>query len=248
MHIIPVIDLKNGQVVLARQGKRRLYQPLSTPLCSEPDILAATRAYLSVFAFRTFYIADLDAIENNGNNHSTITRMLETFTDIKLWIDAGLDPFIKARSQPFHDRVSNVLGSETNISPEQVYDHAQAADCILSLDFDDRGFLGNEEILKRVLSPPLPILPKRLIIMSLACVGRNAGPDLARIGHVMNRLRGNKLSGKQVYARVYAGGGVRNLDDLTALAGRGVYGALLASSLHNKAITSKDLMSLKRAV
>ena len=227
MHIIPVIDLKDGLVVTARQGKRQTYRPLATPLCPEPDILAVTRAYLSVFPFKTFYIADLNAIENNGNNHALITRLLEMQGDISLWIDSGLDLFINENSRPFQHRVSNVLGSETGIAIEQLGNYTRKSDCILSLDYAAGGLLGNMDLLNQ---PAL--LPQRLIIMSLQRVGTNAGPDLVRISSLVDKLRDKQ---------VYAAGGMRNADDLRLLATHGVHGALIASALHNKTITSKHL-------
>ena len=230
MHIIPVIDLKDGLVVTARQGKRQTYRPLATPLCPEPDILAVTRAYLSVFPFKTFYIADLNAIENNGNNHALITRLLEIQGDISLWIDSGLDLFINENSRPFQDRVSNVLGSETGIAIEQLGNYTRKSDCVLSLDYAAGDLLGNMDLLDQ---PAL--LPQRLIIMSLQRVGTNAGPDLVRISSLVDKLRDKQ---------VYAAGGIRNADDLRLLATHGVHGALIASALHNKTITSKHLNAL----
>ena len=230
MHIIPVIDLKDGLVVTARQGKRQTYRPLATPLCQEPDILAVTRAYLSVYPFKTFYIADLNAIENNGNNHALITRLLEMLGDISLWIDSGLDLFINENSGPFQHRVSNVLGSETGIAIEQLGNYTRKSDCILSLDYAAGGLLGNMDFLDQ---PAL--LPQRLIIMSLQRVGTNAGPDLVRISSLVDKLRDKQ---------VYAAGGMRNADDLRLLSAHGVHGALIASALHNKTITSKHLNAL----
>ena len=230
MHIIPVIDLKDGLVVTARQGKRQTYRPLATPLCPEPDILAVTRAYLSVFPFKTFYIADLNAIENNGNNHALITRLLEMQGDISLWIDSGLDLFINENSRPFQHRISNVLGSETGIAIEQLGNYTRKSDCILSLDYAAGGLLGNMDLLNQ---PAL--LPQRLIIMSLQRVGTNTGPDLVRISSLVDKLRDKQ---------VYAAGGMRNADDLRLLATHGVHGALVASALHNKTITSKHLNTL----
>ena len=232
MHIIPVIDLKDGLVVTARQGKRQTYRPLATPLCPEPDILAVTRAYLSVFPFKTFYIADLNAIENNGNNHALITRLLETNDEISLWIDSGLKLFISENSSPFQDRVSNVLGSETGIAIDQLADYTRKPDSILSLDYTGRRLLGNIDLLER---PDL--LPQRLILMALERIGSNRGPDLERICNLID-----KLPDKQVYAA----GGVRNADDLRLLSAHGVHGALLASSLHNKKITSGHLLQLQK--
>ena len=230
MHIIPVIDLKDGLVVAAREGKRQAYRPLATPLCPEPDILAVSRAYLSVFPFRTFYIADLNAIENNGNNHSLIIRLLETFGDIRLWIDSGLDPFPSEHARLFRDRASIIVGSETGITPDQLHNYTRKSDCILSLDYDGRRLLGDMDVLEE---PAL--LPQRIIIMSLKQVGSAAGPDLERINSLMNKLRGKQ---------VYAAGGVRDAGDVRLLAARGMHGALIATALHNKTITSEHLAAL----
>ena len=227
MHIIPVIDLKDGLVVAARQGKRQTYRPLATPLCPEPDILAVSRAYLSLFPFRTFYIADLNAIENNGDNRALIIRLLETHGDISLWIDAGLGPFMYENSMLFRDRVSIILGSETGISAEQLDNYKRKSDFILSLDYAGTRLLGDMDLLE----DPAP-LPQRVIIMSLQRVGSDSGPDLERINSLVD-----KLHGKQVYA----GGGVRNTEDLRLLATHGIHGALIATALHNKTITSEHL-------
>lgn len=227
MHIIPVIDLKDGLVVAARQGQRHTYRPLATPLCPDPDILAVSRAYLSIFPFRTFYIADLNAIENTGNNHTQITRLLQTHGDLDLWVDAGLDPYTHENSGPHHDRITTVLGSETGITPAQLGNYTRKPHCILSLDYTGNHFLGNGHILDE---PAL--LPQRIIIMSLQHVGSNAGPDLERISSLAD-----KLQGKQVYAA----GGIRNAGDLRLLAAHGMHGALLASALHNRTITGSHL-------
>ena len=230
MHIIPVIDLKDGLVVMAGPGERQTYQPLATPLCPKPDILAVTRAYLSLSPFKTFYIADLNAIENNGDNHTLITRLLKTNDEISLWIDSGLKLFSSRNSSSFQDRVCNVLGSETGIAIDQLADYTRKPDSILSLDYTGRRLLGNIDLLER---PDL--LPRRLIIMALERVGSNRGPDLERICNLID-----KMPDKQVYAA----GGVRNADDLRLLAARGVHGALLASSLHNRMITREHLNTL----
>lgn len=232
MHIIPVIDLKDGLVVAARQGKRQTYKPLASPLCQQPDLPAVILAYLSVFPFRTFYIADLNAIEQSGNNHAHITRMLETHRDINLWIDSGTDPFLNDNTVCFTDRVSNVLGSETGITSEQLDYYTRKSDCILSLDFRGGELLGNPDL------PAQPSrLPQRIIIMNLERVGTHAGPDLEHIGSLLTRLPGKQ---------VYAAGGVRNTEDLRLLAEHGVHGALVASALHDKTITSEHLARISK--
>lgn len=217
-------------MVAARQGKRHTYRPLASPLCPQPALPAVIRAYLSVFPFRTFYVADLNAIENNGNNHALIRRLLETHSDISLWIDSGLDPFVNEIAGPFRDRVSNVLGSETGITPEQLDHYTRKSDCILSLDYRRGGLLGSPD-----LSTQPARLPRRVIIMNLERVGSHAGPDLEQVRSLVQRLPGKQ---------VYAAGGVRNTKDLRELADLGVHGTLIASALHDKTITSEHLAEL----
>ena len=53
MQIIPVIDLKDGVVVHARQGKREHYQAISTNLCQSADIYKVIEAFLGVYDFDT---------------------------------------------------------------------------------------------------------------------------------------------------------------------------------------------------
>ena len=153
--------------------------------------------------------------------------MLETYPDINLWIDSGLDPFIHENPGLFRDRISIILGTETGITPGQLGNYTRKSDCILSLDYAGTRFLGDMDLLKQ---PAL--LPQRIIIMSLQRVGSDSGPDLERIDSLLEKLRGKQL---------YAAGGVRNTGDLRLLSDHGVHGALLASSLHNKTITSEHL-------
>ena len=221
-------------MVAARHGKRETYAPLASALCPQPDLPAVIRAYLSVFPFRTFYIADLNAIEKNGNNHALITRMLETHNGINLWIDSGADPFINDNSAPFRDRVHNVLGSETGISIEQLDHYTRKSDCILSLDYRGGELLGNPD-----LTAQPSLLPQRVIVMNLERVGSHTGPDLEHIRSLLNRLPGKQ---------VYAAGGVRNAEDLRLLAGHGLHGALVATALHDKIITSEHLQQFNMDV
>ena len=227
MHIIPVIDLKDGRVVAARQGQRHRYQPLCTPLCPASGILAVIRGYLSVFPFKTFYIADLNAIANNGNNHEIIVQALETWPDLDLWIDSGLHPFIDHDAAVHRRRIHNVLGTETGITLEQLAYYTRKSDCILSLDYTQGQLLGAIEMLDH---PEL--LPQQVIIMSLDRVGSHNGPDLERLRSLRDKLPGKRL---------YAAGGVRNAEDLYLLTANDVHGALIASALHNGVITSGHL-------
>ena len=75
MRIIPVLDLKGGEVVRAEKGRRDLYRPIVTPLCDGSDPVAVAEGLRTLFPFPVFYIADLDAIEGRAPNIAALTRL-----------------------------------------------------------------------------------------------------------------------------------------------------------------------------
>ena len=71
--------------------------------------------------------------------------------------------------------------------------------------------------------------------MTLARVGSDAGPDLARLAEIRAIAPG---------CEIYAAGGVRDVADLSALKGAGAAGALIASALHERRIVGADLEAI----
>lgn len=72
MRIIPVLDLKGGEVVRAEKGQRDSYKPIVTPLSASTDAVSVAIGLRTLFPFRAFYIADLDAIEGRAPNAEAI--------------------------------------------------------------------------------------------------------------------------------------------------------------------------------
>ena len=91
MHIIPVIDFKDGQAVHAVRGDRQHYQPihLHSRLTACSSIDAVMSGFLNLYPFRTFYIADLNAITGQGEHNALIADLLARHADIEFWIDNG---------------------------------------------------------------------------------------------------------------------------------------------------------------
>jgi len=227
MRIIPVIDLLDGRAVHARGGERRLYRPLSTPLCRDPDPSAVAKAYLSLYPFSTIYLADLNAIQNLGDNRAAIGALRERFPDCEFWLDAGNASMACAAS-----RLRPVIGTETGITPGDLGRLAARPEApVLSLDFGAGGFLGDAAILGRPEDWPADI-----IVMSLPNVGSRGGPDFEQI----TRLR--KLA---PHGHFYAGGGLRGLEDLRQLGAAGAAGVLTATALHEGTITASMLTGLE---
>ena len=221
MQIIPVLDLKNGQVVRAEGGRRDSYLPIATPLSASADPVAVARGLSSLHAFKTFYLADIDAIEGRKPNHHAVDRLSASVGEI--WIDAGLSDEDSILSMLEHGNVHTVIGSENQSSAALVRRFRDDPRAILSLDFFADGYRGVEGLLDQ---PNL--WPARVIVMTLARVGSGTGPDFVRLEEIKRRA-GDRF--------VYAAGGVRNEADLNRLAEMGIAGALVASALHDGSLT-----------
>jgi HisA/HisF family protein len=230
MEVIPVIDLKGGAVVHARVGMRSSYARIQTPLSptSQPNDVA--RGLLSIFPFKKFYVADLDAIEQKGDNKAALRQLSAEFPDLEFWVDAGIADLGEAERWLEEDRGSAVFGSETQQDSEIIRHLYRNERTILSLDFHGDAFLGPASLLNDA-----EIWPSKIIVMTLARVGSASGPDMDRLKSVKSRV---------AHRQVYAAGGVRDANDLALLAQAGIAGALVATSLHNGKLTGAQIARL----
>ena len=225
MKIIPVIDLKGGVVVHARQGLRQQYQPINSNLCQSPNIYQVIEAFLGVYDFDTIYIADLNAITHQGDHERLIAKVLTCFPHILFWIDSGYQRFIN-----YPDNYLPVLGSEcyndNSVSELQAFNKR----FILSLDYSISEALGAKSLFS-----DQDLWPDTLIIMTLNRVGSNQGPDLDKLDWFCRQYP---------HKHFVAAGGIRNADDLHALKRVGVQQALIASALHSRIINREDIKNL----
>ncbi|NEV63637.1 HisA/HisF-related TIM barrel protein [Thiorhodococcus minor] len=223
MKLIPVIDLKGGQVVAAKRGHRRHYAPLRSPLCSSSGLREVVDALLGRYPFDSLYIADLDAIEGGAGHLSRIASLSVQFPDLTLWLDAGVTHIdaISGVARP-------VIGTESLSSPDQLGQLLGGhPDALLSLDYRDERFVGPAGLDAR---PEL--WPGSVILMTLARVGSASGPDTERLAELRRIIPEH---------RIYAAGGVRGPEDLAALRDLGVEGVLVATALHQGRLTASDM-------
>ena len=225
MEIIPVIDIRRGQVVHAVKGQRQNYRPLQTSLCESNSPEDIVQAFINSYPFKTIYIADLDAIEGQSNNDQIIEQLHDKFQSLTFWVDQGISSTIELKDPLLRQ---HVIGSETNISPDILNEIIiSSPDIILSLDFQSNTFLGVRNLLQKT-----SLWPGRIIIMSLARVGSDNGPDYELISSL------KKTAGDR---KIYVAGGVRHETDLNLLNDMGIDGVLLATALHTERITSEIL-------
>jgi phosphoribosylformimino-5-aminoimidazole carboxamide ribotide isomerase len=231
MLIIPVIDISHGLVVHAKKGSRDLYRPVTSVISSKPDPVSVISSYLELYPFKIFYIADLDAIQGNERQDELITTLALDYKQCEFWLDAGLDVLKDSNLIYKAKNIKPVLGSENKFSKETFVSLTeQRPNIILSLDFNQDGFIENNYLLEET-----SIWPKQIILMMLHRVGSNVGIDMPCLENVLTLAEGKE---------VYSAGGIRNIDDLKLLKTIGVKGVLLASALHSGDITKEDLINI----
>jgi len=216
--IIPVIDLRHGQVVRARAGERASYAPIVTPLAKGSSPEAVARGLVGAVRATLLYVADLDAIiDGTPPDRASLAAVRRACPDARLWVDAGfshaagVDAFLAAGlGRP-------VIGSESQADAGLV--RALGDRAVFSLDTR-----GDERLGPETLHEEPAHWPRDVIVMTLGRVGAGAGPDLARLA---------ALRASSPATRLYAAGGVRGPADVEALMEIGVAGALVASAIHD---------------
>lgn len=225
MKIIPAIDLKDGVVVHAKQGNREHYQPINTDLCKSSDIFQVIETFLKIFQFDTFYIADLNAITNQGDHSHLIADVLTRFPQITFWIDRGYQKYDQSARDS--GNTLPVLGSESYQNKTIPELKAYKNNFILSLDYSNSNALGAENLFSDTA-----LWPENIIIMTLERVGSNHGPDLSKLTNFCRKYPEKNF---------IAAGGVRNKQDLIVLCEAGIHQALVASALHSGSLKAEDI-------
>lgn len=230
MEIIPVIDVSRGEVVRARRGERAHYKPIVTPLApGTTDPVAVAKALVKMHPFGKIYIADLDGIEGRGRNVHLVPSLSRALPNAQIWIDAGTGSRSAARTLLAAPVTTLVIGSETLENVAVLKDLVAEAPgrTVLSLDFHGDEFMGPAALLNDTA-----LWPHHVIVMTMARIGSDEGPDVPRIRDISRRSGGR---------RVYAAGGIRHRLDLEAARAAGAVGALIASALHDEKISAGDL-------
>ncbi len=235
MQIIPVIDLLDGVVMHAKKGERQHYQPIKSLLTNSCKPLDITAALLDYYPFQQLYIADLNAIQKlsgaHETNYSIVESITQHFPNLRLWIDAGISNHTELNI--WNKLHSNLIFASENFSGIGNFvalKNQHNANFVLSLDFMPNGYQGPAELVQ-----DSTYWPRDVIVMALENVGTNQGINIKLLNEIMPRATGYNI---------YAAGGIRDLGDLTMLKIMGVQGALIATALHQKQLTTQQLESL----
>jgi HisA/HisF family protein len=228
MRIVPVIDLKGGIVVHARRGQREDYAPLRSPLVDGCDPEVVARALCAAAQSSVLYVADLDAIAGAPADVQTLAALS---AGAELWVDAGAITPERAGALAAVGVSRNVVGTESLGSAA-----AGGIDTpprVLSVDLRDGKLISpRPDLAGHAAAAAAPLATelgvRELLVIDLARVGSGSGPPLGAVNELAAALPG---------LAIYAGGGVRHVDDLRALEAAGAAGALVATALHEGGIT-----------
>jgi phosphoribosylformimino-5-aminoimidazole carboxamide ribotide isomerase len=241
MRVIPVIDLKAAVAVHAVRGERERYRPLRSEIVAGSDPVEVTRAVRDALGLDELYVADLDAIAGGPPDGETIAALAR---EARVMVDAGVTGVAEAGRLLELGAARVVVGTET-LADERALERLRAAlpddVLVLSLDLREGRVLSPQPELQRLHAPDaLERLGRsgvrEAIVLDLERVGSGAGPDVALLRELGARLPKLEL---------LAGGGVRDVADLQALADAGAAGALVATALHSGAIGRDELHALR---
>jgi phosphoribosylformimino-5-aminoimidazole carboxamide ribotide isomerase len=236
MRVIPVIDLKAGQVVRGVAGRREAYRPIQSRLVADsyPTTIAGAFAALG---FSEAYVADLDAIAAAEPAWETYRAIASCGLD--LWIDAGISTTERAQQMAScslareNHLTGIVIALESLPDPELLRESLDIIGpdrLIFSLDLRggqpitriaDWKASSADLIGRAVINQGV----RRIIVLDLARVGVSGGVGTETICRSLRDYSPN--------LELTAGGGIRGPDDLAALAQAGCNAALVASALHD---------------
>ncbi len=247
MRVIPVIDLKAGQVVRGIAGRRDEYRPIESPLVTSAAPVAVARALVEQFGCDTLYVADLDAIGGAAPAWGIFEQLAEL--GVALWGDAGLSSNSQvvqlAKWNADGKSLAGIVAGLESLPAldclTEWLDVAGSEQLIFSVDLKEGRPIARDRELANCTGLEIALAARargvrRLIVLDLARVGMGGGVGTESI------CRAIRAVDPQI--EIVAGGGVRGVDDLRALAAAGCDAALVASALHDGRLTRADLTAL----
>lgn len=240
MRVVPVLDLKGGQVVRGVGGRREEYRSVVSRLTGSSAPADVATAFRDQFGLSELYVADLDAIAGAG-------PALETYAALRalgcvLWVDAGLRDAWQAEVLVAAGVEVLVAGLETLAGPQELVRLCEryAERVVFSLDLKEGRPLGDLRGWDAgsawdVASRAVVLGVRRILVLDLSRVGGGEGTGTEELCR--------RLVEAYPGVEVAAGGGVRGPDDLRRLRDCGVAAVLVASALHDGRLTRADFTS-----
>jgi phosphoribosylformimino-5-aminoimidazole carboxamide ribotide isomerase len=245
VRLIPVLDVRGGVAVRAVGGDRSRYPLLASALapgCDPGDLARACRERLGA---HLVYVADLDAIAARGADVRNAAGLVERLArdGARVWIDAGAGDVASAAALLSAGASRVVVALETLPGPEALRalpDRLGSDGLAFGLDLrggrplaraDELSAMQPDDIARAALIAGYAVI----IALDLDRVGSESGPAVELLAEVRREAPG---------CTWVAGGGVRDVADLRALAEAGWQGCLVGTALHAGHVGAADFGAL----
>ena len=240
MQILPVIDLKDGEVVRGVAGQRATYQRVQSLLAPDPTVPAVATAFASQLQVDTIYVADLDAIQGADVDLDALHSISQS--GARLWIDAGSGDAGSCQRllegiQQIQPAPRVIVGLESIAAPGLLVECLQLIGperAIFSLDLQQGRPIDPQSAWPQdpaeIAALAVDVGFKTLVVLDLAGVGVGQGLSTLPLCR--------QLSESLPQIEWISGGGVRDQRDLESMTEHGLAGALVASALHDGRISA----------
>ena len=222
MIVYPAIDLSQGRVVQWVGGRPE------TEAVSLPDPAAIARRWQDL-GFAALHVVDLDAALGRGDNRAAIAAILAA-VEVPVQVGGGLRDERSVDAMLAGGAARVVLGTRAVVDREWLDAVARrhASRIVVAADCRDgevlaHGWTAGAAHAVEPFVAGLDELPLAgVLVTDVGREGRLCGPDVPLFVRLARASRHTLL----------AAGGIRNGDDVAALAGAGVAGAVLGMALY----------------
>lgn len=219
--IIPVFDVKNNEFVSGKSGKRNTYTKLKSSYGEDPIEIATN---LKESGAKCVYVADLDKIENSGDNSGLISKINKI---LPVLLDNG--------ASSVEDILSNksictysILATETMESIDksiEIFKELPLEKLIISIDIKNNELLANncDIELEDIISLVNEAKPDYTILLNVSQVGTKEGNDDVLIRDIIS---------KTPYTQHIIAGGLTN-ESIRKYKSEGIDNFLIGTILHD---------------
>lgn len=219
--IIPVFDVKNNECVSGKSGKRDTYTKLSSVYGENPIEITTN---LKKSGVKCVYIADLDKIENKGDNSELILKINKILPVI---LDNGANSIDDIKFNKKICRYS-ILATETMESIEDtinIFKETPHENLIISIDIKNNELLTNNPNIKMedIILLINEVKPDYTILLNISQVGTKEGNENILIKDIIS---------KTPYTQHIIAGGLTN-ESIGQYKSEGINNFLIGTILHN---------------
>jgi len=230
--VVPAIDLRSGRCVRLTGG-----DPTRETEYGRDPVAVARRFEIDGAAL--LHVVDLDAALETGTNRHAVTAIIRS-VQAPVQVGGGLRSLEAVDEALSLGAARVVLGTAAAMDPDFVRRAVERhGDCIVvAVDVQEgrvmvRGWRIPARPLDEAIQALQAVGAPRFLVTSISADGRLAGPELELYRRVQ------ALTTRPVLAS----GGVRTAEDLRALAGLGVEGAIVGRALYEGALSLQNAVA-----